>query len=92
MASIEGFPSAATCPHDRILKKQVIGSRGIVTDMDDGLVVGLAGIGFETTSEKMERPAARLRPTEYLEAKEKPRCSNKRHNIMFLLKVYIIII
>ena len=79
-------------PARSYIKKQDIGSRGIVTDMDDGLVVGLARVGFETTSEKMERPAARLRPTGYLEAKEKPRCLNKRHNIMFLLKVYIIII
>lgn len=37
----------------------------MVADMDDGLVAGLARIGFETASKKMKHPAVRLRPFGY---------------------------
>jgi len=43
----------------------------MVADMDDGLVAGLARIGFETTSKKMKRLEVGLRPTGYFEAKAK---------------------
>ncbi len=65
----------------------------MAADMDDGLVAGLDRSGIENASKKMKRPAVRLRPFGYSFGKaKKPRCLNKRHNVIILLKVYIITI
>jgi len=47
------------------MKKQDIGSSRMAANMDDRLVAGLAGSGFENASQKMKRFAARLRPFGY---------------------------